>query len=373
MDKEKWTDTIRNILWGVLLLLALYRGFATGHWRAFIFLAVLFVLSKGALLIAQLKLRKTTKELETLVRPSYTPKPDEIEAIAIKAEAIANEIKRHCPSHECLRFAIDQSMTPSIFDNKLGGTPYWDASQPYPTDSNGMPMAMVLQVNFEQCPHIDPLPKTGMLQYFITSNEKKLEEGYGIDYDNPTSQANCRVVYHPVIDHSIDSQQPPQHPHCENLKYSPVLGEYALSVKVDESCVNVSCNNFENLFADAVKTLYGDSLETPFFEAYLRKELPEEHRWDVEDELVTGGNPIYYGPSEDSFQMLGYPAFEQYDERPDGCPQDTLLAQIPSISASEGDGWCTLWGDCGSIRLFIRADDLRRQDFSHIYYDFQCY
>ena len=88
MDKEKLTDLVRNILWAVLLIAALIYGIASGHWKAFIILAVLFVSIKSVILLMQLKLRKASKELkETLEsqgRPSYVPKPSEIEAMQTK-------------------------------------------------------------------------------------------------------------------------------------------------------------------------------------------------------------------------------------------------------------------------------------------------
>ena len=101
-----------------------------------------------------------------------------------KAENISNEIKRVCPPQQCLRFSIDKDKQPSIFDNKLGGKPYWDLALSYPTDEKGKPMAMVFQVNFEQCPHLEPLPAKGILQFFISSDEDIICEGYGCDYDN---------------------------------------------------------------------------------------------------------------------------------------------------------------------------------------------
>ena len=170
MDKEKLTDLIRNILWVALLIIALIRGIASGHWKAFIILAVLFVSIKSVLLLMQLKLRKTAKELkETLEsqgRPSYVPKPSEIEAMQNKANAISDHIKKQCPPQRCLFFAICQKESPiTPFDSKLGGVPYWDNAKSYPTDANGRPMAMVIQINFEKHPHVDPLPQSGMLQY----------------------------------------------------------------------------------------------------------------------------------------------------------------------------------------------------------------
>lgn len=381
MDKEKLTDLVRNILWAVLLIAALIRGIASGHWKAFIILAVLFVSSKSVLLLGQRKLRKTVKELEDRLesqgRLSYVPKPSEIEAMQNKANAISDHIKKRCPPQRCLFFAICQKESPiTPFDSKLGGIPYWDAAKPYPTDAKGRPMAMVMQVNFAELPHVDPLPQSGMLQFFITSDETVLEEGYGIYFEDPTSQANCRVVYHETINRDIDIKPLGQYPRCEDLENSPVMGEYPLWALPGDSCINRTCNGFEQLFADAVRQLYGDKLETPYFDDYLKKILPEEHRDEVDDALVMGDNPMYYGPTEKNFQMLGFPAFEQYDERPEGCRCDTLLLQIPTIennNESQDGNWCTIWGDCGSARLFINASDLRRRDFSHVYFEFQCY
>ena len=380
MDKEKLTDLVRNILWAALLIIALIRGIASGHWKAFIILAVLFVISKSALLLGQRKLRKTIKELEDTMasqgRPSYVPKPSEIEAMQNKANAISDHIKKQCPPQRCLYFAICQKENPiTPFDSKLGGIPYWDAAKPYPTDAKGRPMAMVMQVNFEeiQIPHVDPLPQSGMLQFFITSDESVLDESYGINFDDPTSQANCRVVYHETINRDIDIKLLEQYPRCEDLENSPVKGEYPLWALPGESCINRTCNEFDQLFADAVKQLYGDKVETPYFDDYLKQILPEEHRDEVDDALVMGDNPMYYGPTEKNFQMLGFPAFEQYDERPEGCRCDTLLLQIPTIEESQDGNWCTIWGDCGSARLFINADDLRQRNFSHVYFEYQCY
>ena len=281
MDKEKLTDLVRNILWAALLIIALIRGIASGQWIAFIILAVLFVISKSALLLGQRKLRKTIKELEGSLasqgRPSYVPKPSEIEAMQNKANAISDHIKKQCPPQRCLSFAICQKENPiTPFDSKLGGIPYWDAAKPYPTDGKGRPMTMVMQLNFEeiQIPHVDPLPQSGMLQFFITSHESVLEEGYGINFDDPTSQTNCRVVYHETINRDIDIKPLEQYPRCEDLENSPVKGEYPLWALPSESCINRTCNGFEQLFADAVKQLYGDEMETPYFDDYLKQILP---------------------------------------------------------------------------------------------------
>lgn len=381
MKTEKKTSLIRNILWAILLVIALARGISTGHWKAFIFLAILFVISKGTLLIGQYKLRKATKHLveESLAArglPEYIPEPSIIDAMQKKTAAIIEEINRLHPPKQCLRFAIDHNRKPSVFESKLGGMPYWDNTQPYPTDANGKPMAMVMQVNFGDMPHLDPLPQEGILQYFISADENIIAEGYGVDFDNPVSQTNFRVVYHKVVDKGADISLLGQYPRIETIEGSPVMDEFALCVRQSESCINESDFDFEDAAAQAVRNLYGEEMGTSFVADYVKKILPEEKREQTADELALGDNTMFQAVSEENFQMLGYPAFEQYDEV--GSQFDSLLLQIPTIDATDNAiddyQYDTIWGDCGSVRLFINSGNLRRLDFSsEVLCVFQCY
>jgi len=379
METEKKTSLVRNILWAVLLVIALACGISSGHWKAFVFLAILFVISKGALLIGHYKLRKTVNQLEDGLTeralPSFVPEPSVIDAMQKKTAAITEEINRLHPPKQCLRFAIDHSRKPSAFESKLGGMPYWDNTQPYPTDAKGKPMALVMQVNLGEAPYIDPLPREGMLQYFISADESIIAEGYGVDIDNPISQANFRVVYHKVIDKGTDISLLGQYPRIETIEGSPVMGEFALRVWQSESCIHESDFDFEDAAAQAVRNLYGEEMETAYVADYVKKILPEEQREQTADDLALGDNPMFQAVSEENFQMLGYPAFEQYDEV--GSQFDTLLLQIPTTDAKDdADGknpYDTIWGDCGSVRLFINSDNLHRLDFSEVMCVFQCY
>ena len=47
MDKEKLTDLVRNILEVALLIIALIRGIASGHWIAFIILMTVVAVIYG--------------------------------------------------------------------------------------------------------------------------------------------------------------------------------------------------------------------------------------------------------------------------------------------------------------------------------------
>lgn len=377
MDKERMD--VRDILpWVVLILLALVKALTGGSWWPFIVVSSPFVVIKALLFWQWWRLEKNTddlfSELEKHGRHNYIPKPEEMRAMREKADAITEEINLHCPPQECLRFSVDEGRQPSPFDSKLGGTPYWDPSLPYPNDADGKPMAMVMQVCFDDCPHIEALPSEGMLQFFITTDEDRLTESYGMDFNDPTSQDYCRVVYHPSVNKDIDLDALRQYPRCEEFESSPVMGECALNMEKVESCINQSCNGFGKLFGQAVEYLYGDKVEKDEWPMdYFTRDLPEEHRHKVDDVVVVGDKMMFYGPTEQNFQMLGFPAFEQMEQRPVGCRQDTLLLQIPTVMKSDIENYHTLWGDCGSARLFINADDLSQQDFSQVYFDFQCY
>ena len=98
------------------------------------------------------------------------------------------------------KLVIDEEQTPSIFDSKLGGIPYWDLTKEFPKDSTNQNMQLLAQINFEQITsNNSDLPKKGLLQFFITSQNTD----YGVDFSNPTEQNNFRVVYHEQIDTSV--------------------------------------------------------------------------------------------------------------------------------------------------------------------------
>ena len=172
----------RNVLWALILVAALVWGINSGDWRHFITLAILFGISKSLLLWGNLKLRRETARLKGMLeeqgRPTFVPEPEVLDAMQKKADAIVNEINRLCPPRQCLRFCINYNRKPTVLDTKLGGTPYWDSAMPFPTDAKGKEMALVLQVNFEQCPHLEPLPQEGMLQYFISIDDEILESAW---------------------------------------------------------------------------------------------------------------------------------------------------------------------------------------------------
>ena len=62
--------------------------------------------------------------------------------------------------------------TPSIFDSKLSGIPYWDLENPFPLDSEGNNLSLLCQINFsEENVEGSILPQEGILQFFISTDD----------------------------------------------------------------------------------------------------------------------------------------------------------------------------------------------------------
>mgnify|MGYP003501103342 FL=1 len=66
------------------------------------------------------------------------------------------------------KLVIDEEQTPSIFDSKLGGIPYWDLTKEFPKDSSNQNMQLLAQINFEQITsNNSDLPQNGLLQFLL--------------------------------------------------------------------------------------------------------------------------------------------------------------------------------------------------------------
>ncbi len=96
------------------------------------------------------------------------------------------------------------TVQPSLTDSKFGGLPYWDMEKEYPTDSKGEKMMLLAQINFSDlCAFDTELPKEGMLQFFITVDD----DVFGMDFDDPVSQKDFRVVFHDTVRQDVTEEQ----------------------------------------------------------------------------------------------------------------------------------------------------------------------
>ena len=123
-----------------------------------------------------------------------------------KTKEIIAEIERRT-ARESYRISLEtkRKRKPFITDSKIGGLPYWPISMEYPTNSKGQKLVLLAQINFDKENVETPLPKKGLLQFFISNDEDDLM--MGLDLEHPDVQDGFRVVYHDEIDDSVTAEQ----------------------------------------------------------------------------------------------------------------------------------------------------------------------
>ena len=270
-----------------------------------------------------------------------------------KAKAIVEELKKRTAT-DCYTLNIQPDVAPGLLDSKFGGFPYWDPAMPYPADERGKKLVLLAQINFDQFQADEPLPQTGLLQFFIGQDDV-----CGADFEEPDRQDGFRVVYHEAPNPSITEEQLrpldiPTHDH-EGLEFFPVFRQAAVTVEKAVGYIGLDDRSMETVFSQAVKAAVGEDTKgiTPY--KYFEK---EDYDYFHEQFYSCG------------HRMLGYPYFTQYDPRPDDSPYDTLLFQIDSDGIGKED--YVLWGDCGVANFFINLEDLKKRDFSKVFYTWDC-
>lgn len=280
---------------------------------------------------------------------------------------VIEEIHNRTAAPACT-LRINPEKKPELTDSKFGGLPYWDVEREYPRDSDGQTLVLLAQLNFDQMEVEEPLPETGMLQFFIRPDEM-----FGIDFDHPDVQDTFRVVYHESVDYNISKEEieklgVPDSSREEFQDYTPVQEELAVECVQDTCSMSFSDYRFDRMFKEVVKELWDVDLgEESIYEAVdyeVMDEIEEEYRGDEDEDVCCG------------HRMLGYPYFTQTDPREyqeEYRVYDTLLFQMDTESRSE-EGWdyVVIWGDCGVGNFFINRRDLEKRDFSKVLYNWDC-
>ena len=281
--------------------------------------------------------------------PPPKPKPEPSE----KAKAIVAEVKRRTAA-PCWKLTLHPEGPCGLLDSKVGGLPYWDPALPYPVDSQGNQMTLLAQLNFAQLGTEAPLPAQGLLQFFIGQDDV-----FGIDFDQPDSQKDFRVVYHPEPDPALTLEQIQAldlPTHVEADCCTPVFQEAVFTAEKTVGYMGPEDGRFDALFREVVRAVTGEDIGDKNEYQYFDK----ADRDYFYDQLSTAGH-----------RLLGYPFFTQYDPREPEGPYDTLLFQLDSDMAEDRKD-LVLWGDCGVGNFFINREDLLRRDFSRILYNWDC-
>lgn len=269
---------------------------------------------------------------------------------------IVEELKKRT-AQEAYALTIQPDRTPTLFDSKFGGLPYWDLQKPYPTDLEGEKMLLLAQINFDTAKVDAPLPQKGMLQFFIAKNDM-----FGLDFDAQDRQDTFRVVYHETIDQTVTAEQVkglgvPDGMHGEGGLDTPVWKEAAVAIAKKTAYIGIDCYDFGEVMQDVIRQVCGQDIEDWY------DFITEEENDVLYDELSAAGH-----------WMLGYPYFTQNDPRElveEYERYDTLLFQMDSDGV-DAYGDYVLWGDSGVGNFFINRKDLEKCDFSRVLYHWDC-
>lgn len=248
--------------------------------------------------------------------------------------------------------------------SKVGGTGYLPMGETYPSQADGNPLALLIQINFSELSNaVDltqlplPLPDNGILQVYIGNTDL-----YGADYENPYPSDTYQVRYWANTNLPVNQAK---------------LDEVMANVKaifLEEDCVLPFGINdeFALTFEKAVQScnLYAyNSFETSKLcdEDYIESELRANEMDDVDPDDVI--NKYHELAGVGGHQILGYPYFTQDDPREyeESLKQHILLFQLDSDYDLN-----IMWGDMGVANFFITPKALLARDFDQLVYNWDC-
>lgn len=236
--------------------------------------------------------------------------------------------------------SVEMELSPAknlpLWQSKVGGNPYLPLEMEYPLANDGKPLTLLVQINFEEMPHLEGYPTKGILQFFIDGQDDLV----GADLDNPQNKDGFRVVYHADIvkDNSALHQKFPEI-NPEDF-YAPFEfgDEFSISFTKKEQLISTEDFSIEKIIPNFLDL--DDKVRDVIYDSEL---YSSEHR------------------------IGGYPYFTQGDPREyDTIPKDyELLLQLDS------DDYI-MWGDSGVGNFFIHPEDLKALDFSKVAYTWDC-
>ncbi|MET0393037.1 MAG: DUF1963 domain-containing protein [Chitinophagaceae bacterium] len=240
----------------------------------------------------------------------------------------------------CIAITAAPAADLALEQSKLGHYPCMPAGFDYPRDAEGRYMYPLAQINCKELPPLPGYPTSGYLQFYISG----FDDVYGIDFENPQSQKNFRVLY---FEEEQVEQYKTDFSFLDSVLESaevPVNKPHVLSFATKDDYVgpgDVRADKHDFTIARIV-------MSYPSIEDEL-----EEAAYDC---FQPGGHKIggYAGFTQDD-PRIGNEAIENY----------ILLFQLDS-----GDE--IMWGDSGIANFFIHPDDLARKDFSKVLYNWDC-
>lgn len=290
--------------------------------------------------------------------------------------SIMKEIKEKTTKNEH-HITINHDREAGLFNDKLGGLPYWDLSKEYPRDENGNTLVLLAQINLDGLKPLHnsdgmELPEKGMLQFFHAVNDL-----YGFDFDPDTgcdlkNNKGYKVVYHETVDKNVTEEQI----RALNINTTedidedctPILKTTAIDLYITKTSLGMSNYQWNQLFLQLLKENFGIVVPEDYCiydilddEIYEMLDEMEEERWEQKEEL---------GKSQ--HHMMGYADFTQFDPREGNQELQKYDVVLLQIDSDYDEDECVLWGDAGIGNFFIKHEDLKNKNFNDILYNWDC-
>ncbi|MBQ8176196.1 MAG: DUF1963 domain-containing protein [Oscillospiraceae bacterium] len=234
---------------------------------------------------------------------------------------------------------------PDIYSTKLGGVPYIPKGTEYPCGSDGKPLRLLAQLNFDEFPHLQYYPN-GILQFFCKDDFK-----LGMNTKNPTEQENFRIVYYDTITDRENLLSESEMPTIEKQPFAafPIIKETALvpsEVKTDT--LKLGDYRFEKLLLEFAK---------------LYKFCPKKTKSmiDLPESLK---EPVYKAFSNSCTAVGGYPSFKK-DPRETNSELSSCDEVLLRLDSADLNGYIDGFSSCCFL---ISMEDLRNRDFSKVAY-----
>lgn len=269
------------------------------------------------------------------------------------AKVIYDRLKEH--TEPVIKLNLQKEKA-GILDSKIGGAFYVPQGMEPPKNLHtGEDLFLLAQLNFGEMKDLEKLeifPERGLLQIFIAGDD----DVYGCDFDDMANQAGWRIrfledlpeetqisgsqIYEPEWKEDtglpLEGKEVQYRLKGELLRQTVTLEDYRIVEYIKKYCAGILPEDTENIWA---------FLDETAFEC-------------LEENLETF-----------DCQIGGFPFFTQEDprawaEEKEDIPK-ILLFQLDTV-----DG--IMWGDVGVGNFFIKEEDLKKKDFSKVWYNWDC-
>ena len=270
----------------------------------------------------------------------------------------------------CMRMKLVDT-TPGIAESKFGGRGYVPHDAAIPTNSEGVQMRLLAQIDCRQIT-IPDFPTSGLLQFWAINDDLT-----GCNFDDNTEQKDFRICYYETVDPTVTEEEVAakegNHQPCEEDEedFFPIEGCFGLKFEQTTDRISMCDYRFQKKMAELTRELYPEQAKQLLDDEDAEEAFEEELEEYIEEQDELDETPDWM-PNAFGHKIGGYPGFSQWDPRdiPKEDDHDILLLQIDTDDIGERG---IMWGDSGVANFFISRENLKQRNFQDVIYTWDCY